>query len=69
MRENRAKADIKASASERAGVPERPSGIGSKPERRVRKRAWADGFLRAFLADRAVSDHTIQPNFRMGEMG
>src|SRR5208283_99565 len=66
LRENMAKADIKASCRGISGSSERGSGISSQRERMRRKRASAERFLRAFLAEKPMDRNSFCAKVKMG---
>src|ERR1700737_608629 len=67
LRENMAKADIRASPTVMSTSPERVSGTASQPEWTSRKRACAERSLRAFLADRPMASNSFCPTGKMGK--
>src|ERR1700730_933138 len=69
LRENMAKADMRASAKGTATSPERVSATASKPARTSRKRASAERSLRAFLAERPMVGNSCCPQGKMGKSG
>src|SRR6266478_3345224 len=69
LRENMAKADIRASPRGISGSSERGSRTSSQRERTSRKRASADRFLRAFLAERLMAGNSFCPKVKMGKPG
>src|SRR6266436_2621056 len=69
LRENMAKADIKASPRGIAGSSDRGSGTSSQRARTRRKRASAERCLRAFLAERPMAGNSFCPKVKMGKPG
>src|SRR6266446_2800421 len=69
LRENMAKADIKASPRGIAGSSDRGSGTSSQRARTRRKRASAERCLRAFLAERPMACNSCCPKVKKGKPG
>src|ERR1700747_1923416 len=69
LRENMAKADIRASAKGMSTSPERVSGTSRKPQRTSRKRASAERSLRAFLVERPMVGNSFCTQVKMGKPG
>src|SRR5215470_3319391 len=69
LRENMAKADIKASPKGMSTSAERASKISLKPHRIRRKRESAERSLRAFLAERPMAGNSFCPRVKIGKPG
>src|SRR5258706_837676 len=69
LRENMAKADIRASARGISTSAERGSAKHLKRERTSRRRESAERCLRAFLAERLMVRDSVQLNGKMGDLG